>query len=199
MTPLAHLEPKLAARILQALSPEVQKEIIPRIARTLKVDPEVLRKTEEALRSKVREQGETVTAEVDGKSALTEILRYMDPAKEEAILAELEPNTANIIRKRLYTIDVVFQLPDKDLQRVMRDYADRELGLVLRGAGEKARQRMVSCISERRRGFIKTEEEMGIRASKAELDRAQQDFLEYVQLLEQKGELVIVRERDEFV
>jgi flagellar motor switch protein FliG len=123
----------------------------------------------------------------------------MDPAKEEAILAELEPNTANLIRKKLYTIDVVFQLPDKDLQRVMRDYADRELALVLRGAGENARQRMISCISERRRGFIKAEEEIGIRASKAELGRAQQDFLEYVQLLEQKGELVIVRERDEFV
>ena len=63
---IAHLQPKLAARILQALSPEVQREIIPRIARTLKVDSEVLRKTEEALRSKVREQGEPVTEEVDG-------------------------------------------------------------------------------------------------------------------------------------
>jgi flagellar motor switch protein FliG len=196
---LAHLEPKLAARILQALSPEVQKEIIPRIARTLKVDPEVLRKAEEALRSKVRDQGEPVTEEVDGQAALTEILRYMDPAKEQAILAELEPNTANLIRKKLYTIDVVFQLPDKDLQRVMRDYADRELALVLEGAEEKTRQRMLSCISERRRGLIAMEEKMAPPARKAELDRAQQDFLEYIQLLEQKGEIVILRERDEFV
>ena len=196
---IAHLEPKLAARILQALAPEVQREIIPRIARTLKVDSEVLRKTEEALRSKVREQGESVTEEVDGKSALTEILRYMDPAKEQAILAELEPNTANQIRKKLYTIDVVFQLSDKDLQRVMRDYADRELALVLRGAGEKTRQRMLSGISERRRGLITMEEEMAPAARKAEIDRAQQDFLEYIQLLEQKGELVILRENEEFV
>jgi flagellar motor switch protein FliG len=196
---LAHLEPKLAARILQALSPEVQREIIPRIARTLKVDPEVLRKAEETLRSKVREQGEPATEEIDGKTALTEILRYMDPAKEQAILSELEPNTANQIRKRLYTIDVVFQLPDKDLQRVMRDYADRELALVLRGVEEKTRQRLLSCISDRRRGLIKMEEEMAPPAGRADLDRAQQDFLEYIQLLEQKGELVILRERDEFV
>ena len=135
---IAHLEPKLAARILQALSPEVQRQIIPRIAKTLKVDPEVLRKAEETLRSKVRQQGgDPVTEEVDGKAALTEILRYMDPAKEQSILAELEPNTANQIRKRLYTIDIVFQLPDKDLQRVMRDYADREIALVLRGPGRR--------------------------------------------------------------
>jgi flagellar motor switch protein FliG len=196
---LAHLEPKLAARILQALSPEVQREIIPRIAKTLKVDAEVLRKAEEALRTKVRDLAEPVTEEVDGKAALTEILRYMDPSKEQAILAELEPNTANQIRKKLYTIDVVFQMPDKDLQRVLRDYADKELALVLRGAEEKTRQRMLASVSERRRGLIRMEEEFSAPERKADLDRAQQDFLEYIQLLEQKGEIVILRERDEFV
>jgi flagellar motor switch protein FliG len=46
---LAHLEPKLAARILMAMSPEAQRQIIPRIAKTLKVDAEVLRTAEEAL------------------------------------------------------------------------------------------------------------------------------------------------------
>ncbi len=100
---------------------------------------------------------------MDGKSALTEILRYMDPAREQAILAELEPNTANQIRKMLYTIDVVFQLPDKDLQKVMRDYADRELALVLKGAEEKTRQRLLSSVSERRRELIRLEEDAWAR------------------------------------
>ena len=109
---------------------------------------------------------EPVTEEVDGKAALTEILRYMDPAKEQAILADLEPNTANQIRKNLYTIDVVFQLPDKDLQRVMRDYADKELALVLRGAEEKTRQRMLASVSERRRGLIQMEEDVSGAGSK---------------------------------
>jgi flagellar motor switch protein FliG len=196
---LAHLEPKLAARIIQALSPEVQRQIIPRIAKTLKVDAEVLRKAEETLRSKIRETSEPATEAVDGKKALTEILRYMDPSKEQAILEELEPNTANQIRKELYTLDVVFQIPDKDLQRVLRDYADRELALVLRGAEEKTRQRMLASVSERRRGLIRLEEDFNGAGGKAEIQRAQQDFLEYIQLLEQKGELIILREREEFV
>jgi flagellar motor switch protein FliG len=196
---LAHLEPKLAARILQAMSPEAQHEIVPRIAKTLTVDAEVIRKTEEALRSKVRGLAEPVTEEVDGTSALTEILRYMDPAREQAILSDLEPNMANRIRKMLYTIDVVFQLPDKDLQKVMRDYADRELGLVLKGAEEKTRQRLLAAVSERRRELIRLEEDAIGSIRKSDLDRAQLDFLEYIQLLEQKGEIVILREREEFV
>jgi flagellar motor switch protein FliG len=196
---LAHLEPKLAARILIALSPEVQRQIVPRIAKLQKVDPEVIRRAEETLRAKVRDKGEIVTVEVDGKTALTEILRHMDPGKEQAILAELEPNTANQIRKKLYTIDVVFQIPDKNLQKVMRDYADRELSLVLKGAEEQVRRRLLASVSERRRELIRLEEDaLGeIRAS--DLERARQDFLEYLQLLEQKGELVILREREQFV
>ncbi|MGA2976223.1 MAG: flagellar motor switch protein FliG [Spirochaetia bacterium] len=196
---LAHLEPKLAARILQALSPEAQREIVPRIAKMQKVDSDVIRKAEEMLRSKVRDLGEPVTEEVNGKAALTEILRYMDPAREQAILEELEPNTANQIRKMLYTIDVIFQIPDKDLQKIMRDYADKELVLVLKGAEERVRRRLQASLSERRRELIRLEEEMGVPARKTDLDRAQQDFLEYVQLLEQKGEIVILREREEFV
>ena len=197
---LAHLEPRLAARILQALSPEAQKQIVPRIARTLKVDPEVLRRAEEALRNKVRDTGEPVPEEVvDGKTALTEILRYLDPAREQAILSELDTNTANQIRKKLFTIDVVFQIPDKDLQRVMRDYADRELALVLRSAGEKTRARLRASVSERRWGLIKLEDDTLGSPRKADLDRAQQDFLEYIQLLEQKGEIAVLREREEYV
>jgi flagellar motor switch protein FliG len=196
---LAHLEPKLAARIIQALSPEVQRQIVPRIAKTLKVDAEVLHKAEETLRSKVREMGEPVADEVDGKTALTEILRYMDPSKEQAILAELEPNTANQIRKMLFTMDIVFQMPDKDLQRVLRDYADGELALVIRGAEEKTRRRLLASVSERRRELIRMEEDLNGSGSKADINRAQQDFLEYIQLLEQTGEIVILREREEFV
>ncbi len=196
---LAHLEPKLAARILQAMSPEAQREIVPRIAKTLTVDADVIRATEEALRGKVRKVAAAVTEELNGASALTEILRYMDPAREQAILSELEPNTANQIRKMLYTIDVVFQLPDKDLQKVMRDYADRELALVIKGAEEKTRQRLLSAVSDRRRELIRLEEEAIGAIRKSDLDRAQQDFLEYIQLLEQKGEIVVLREREEFV
>jgi flagellar motor switch protein FliG len=196
---LAHLEPKLAARILSALSPEVQRAVVPRIAKMQKVDADVIRRAEEMLRSKVREKGEPVTEEVNGRATLTEILRFMDPGKEQAILADLEPNMANLIRKDLFTIDVVFQLPDKDLQKVMRNYSDRELAVVIKGAEEPVRLRLLSAVSERRRELIRLEEDVVGPIRKTDYDRAVQDFLEYIQLLEQKGEIVILREREEFV
>ena len=196
---LAHLEPKLAARILQALPPEMQRDIVPRIARMRKIDAEVIRKAEETLRGKVRDQATPVTQEIDGKAALTEILRFMDPGREQEILSTLEPNVSNEIRKKLYTIDVVFQIPDKDLQKVLRDHSDREIAMLTKGVEDKPKLRILASLSERRRELIRLESESLGAVRKSEAEAALQDFLEYVQLLEQKGEIAILRERDEFV
>jgi flagellar motor switch protein FliG len=196
---LAHLEPKLAARILQALAPEVQRGIVPRIARMKKIDPEVVRRAEETLRGKVHEQSTPVTQEIDGKAALTEILRFMDPGKEQAILQTLEPNVSNEIKKKLYTIDIVFQIPDKDLQKMLRDYSDREIAMLTKGVEEKVKLRMLTSLSERRRDLVRLESDAQGAVRKSQVEAALQDFLEYVQLLEQKGEITILRERDEFV
>jgi flagellar motor switch protein FliG len=196
---LAHLEPRVAARIFAALGAESQHEVALRIARMGKVDPEVVRRTEEALRRKVRSQGRVVTQEIDGREALTRILRFMDPAKEQSILEGLDPNTAAEIRKQLYTIDMVLRIPDKELQTVLRDYADREIALMLKVCEGPIRERILGSVSERRRDFIRLEMEgLGeVRASDAKA--AVSDFLGYLQLLEQKGELTIVRESEEYV
>jgi flagellar motor switch protein FliG len=196
---LAHLDPRLAARILAALSPDVQKETVPRIAKLSKVDPEVVRKAEETLRSKVREKGTVVTEDVNGKGALTEILRFMDPAREAAILEDLDPNTAEEIKKSLFTQEVVFRIPDKDFQKALHNYADRELALMLKGADENFTSRILESVSERRREFIKMEMEATGPVLKSKVNQALDDFLGYLQLLEQKGEIIIPREREELV
>ncbi len=196
---LAHLEPKLAARILQAMSPETQREVVPRIARMRKIDSEVIRKAEETLRAKVREQSTPVTQEIDGKAALTEILRFMDPGKEQEILKTLEPNVSNEIRKKLYTIEVVFQIPDKDLQKVLRDHSDREIAMLTKGLEEETKLKILTALSERRRELVRLESDALGAVRKSEVESAVQEFLEYVQLLEQKGEIAILRERDELV
>jgi flagellar motor switch protein FliG len=196
---LAHLEPRVAARIFAALDADAQREVALRIAKMGKVDPEVVRRAEEALRRKVRSQGRVVTREIDGRDALTRILRFMDPAKEQAILEGLDPNTAADIRKQLYTIDMVLRIPDKELQAVLRDYADREIALMLKACEEPVRDRILGAVSERRRDFIRLEMDGLGEVRRKDAETAVGDFLGYLQLLEQKGELTIVRDTEEYV
>ena len=196
---LAHLEPRIAARIFTTLGPETQKEVALRIARMGRVDPEVVRRTEEALRRKVRAQVSVVTQEIDGRSALTEILRFMNPAKEQAVLEGLDPNTAEQIRKQLYTIDMVLRIADKELQAVLRDYADREIALMLKTVEDAVRERILGAVSERRRDFIRLEMDALGEVRRSDAEAAVTDFLAYLQLLEQKGELTIRRDTEEYV
>ena len=196
---LSYLEPKVAARILSALPQAVQKEVVPRIAKMTAVDPDVIRRAEETLRGKVRESGTVIAEEVNGKAALTEILRYMEPGKEEQILADLEPNTANEIRKSLFTVDVILRISPKDLQTALREYADRELALMLKVLDLEMRNRILENVSERRREFITMEMESLGPVKKRDADAALEEFLGYLQLLEQKGEITILRDTDTYV
>ncbi len=196
---LAHLAPRTAAGILTTLPPEVRTEVALRIAKLGAVDPEVVRRTEVALREKVRKQSEVVSRQVDGRTALTEILRYMDPGKERSVLEALDAETAGAIRKKLYTLDMVLEIADKDLQQVLRDYADREIALMLRVAEGPVAERLLSSVSERRRDFIRMESESLGEVRRSEADRAVEEFLGYIQLLEQKGEIEISRDNEELV
>lgn len=196
---LAHLEPKFAARVLSSLSREVQKEVVPRIAKLEKIDPDVIRRAEETLRAKLREQGTIVTQEVRGKAVLTEILKYMDHSRENVILSELEPNMANEIRKSLFTVDVILRIPNKDLQQALRDYSQSDMALMLKAMAPELRERLLSNVSTHRRELILSELESMGPVPKSHADAALDEFLGYLQLLEQRGEITVLREQDELV
>jgi flagellar motor switch protein FliG len=196
---LSHLDAKVAARILSSFPPEVQRQVVPRIARMSRVDGEVISRAEETLREKLRTAGKVESQEMNGRAALTEILRSMDPKRQKEIVEGLEPNVANLIRKALFTVDVVFQIPDKHLQAALRDYADREIALLLEAVQAGPRERILAGISERRRESVRFEREAAGDVSRREAEAALEDFLGYLQLLEQKGEIAILREREQFV
>jgi flagellar motor switch protein FliG len=64
---------------------------------------------------------------------------------------------------------------------------------------EKVKLRILTSLSERRRELVRLESEALGAVRKSEAEAGLTDFLEYIQLLEQKGEISILREREEFV
>jgi len=197
---LPHLPPQTAGRVLSALAPEVQKTIAGRIARMDKMAPEALQKTEEVLLKKLQGLGEEAPAEtIDGQGRLTEILRHMDPAHERNILQDLEPNTAEEIRKKLFTVDAILRIGVKDLQRILRDYADREIAILTRGLEEPLAQRLLSNVSERRRESIRLETAGLPGLPRAEVQRAVDDFLSLLRVEEESGRISIPRADDTMI
>jgi flagellar motor switch protein FliG len=199
---LPHLSPDRAAEVLHSLDEELQLQIVMRMAKLKEISPEVLRQAEGSLKERIRAQGQIVTEEIDGQAALAEILRNMKYTNEREIMEQLEltePALAKDIEKKLLTMDVLLRISDRDLQSVLRDFSDNELALLCKGLNEKQVAQIRSNLSTRRWASIVAESEDIGAVFRSEVDKAVEDFLDYIKLQKEKGEISIIKDGDKVV
>ncbi len=191
------LQPEQASRLIELFEPEFRTQLIQRIARKEKVSREVLLRMEEALREKVRKQsGPAPEVEIDGKTVLADILKYMDVSQEQKILEKLEedaPRLAEDLKDRLFTIDVLEDIEDRDLQKVLRSLSEKDIALLLKGKSESIRVRILSNLSERRRILVSEEYRYLGPVPRKDVDQATKEFLDTLKRMEKEGEIVIHR------
>lgn len=189
---LAYLDPGKASELLGVLPSGRQKDIITRIAKMKKIDNDVLERMENSLREKIRRQGKVETREVDGTSALAEILKHMDISTEQSILEQLDDYDKELthdIKEKLFSIEDVLSLRSRELQKVLRDFEDNELALVLKGKDEAIREKLLENVSGRRRKLIEEElDALGPR-KKSEIEDATKEFLHYIRDMIEEGKI----------
>ena len=198
---LPYLPPKKASALIERLPEELRIDIVKRVARLEKVSPEIFRRVEEGLKERIRKIGTVSTDEVDGKAALANILRHVDPRLEESVLEALDdenPELSRSVRERLFTMDDVLRVPDRDLQKCLRDFADRDLALVLKGREEGFKTKLLRNVSQNRKALILDEYSVLGRVKREDADAAAREFLAYLKTAWESGELVLEGE-DELV
>ena len=196
---LPYLESGKASRVLEALPPESQMNVVKRIARMERVSPEALMKVAETLREKIRKQGRLITEEIDGPGVLAEILNNMSVENERDILDYLDgynPELVEDIRDRLYTIDVVFSVPDTDLQALLREFSEEEIAIILKGKRDDVRSRVLDNISERIRQMVLYESDRLGAMKRSDVERATRDFVTYIRELAEEGRIVLTRKEE---
>lgn len=199
---LSHIDPQYASQIIAGLSLEKQKEIMLRMAKMENVLPEVLEKAEQTLRQKMNAIGDITVEEIDGKAVLTEIMKNMDMSQERLLLDQIEEDNSELaeeIKENLFTIEVVHQIPDKDLQGILKEYTDKELALILKAKPEDIKQRFLVNISSRRREIIKEEYNAIGQVLKSEVDKVTDEFLKYLRKQAERGIISILEKGDVFV
>ncbi len=199
---LRFLEPKKSSAVIASFPQPIQKEVLLRIARMDKIDSLVFSRMEEVLKDKLHTQGTIITEEIDGATALADILKHMDLADEERILNEISTADSILsdeVKERLFTIDVLFTIADTDLQNILRDYSDQEIAVLIKGKPEEVKERFLSCVSQRRRDFIVEESAHLGSMKRSEVDKLTREFLDYLWKLESEKKLVIHRENEYFI
>jgi flagellar motor switch protein FliG len=191
---LSHLQPKKSSELLESFPPDSQKEIVKRLAKMGRVAPEVLNSIEEKLKERLRTQGKVVTEEIEGERVLAEILKNMNVGDEERLLGSLDEQNSELaeeVREHLYSVDLIPGIPDYDMQKVLRDFEDRELAIMLKGKSEEVEDKILRNLSSRRRELIGYEREHLGRMKRSDVEEATGEFLRYLREMAERGEIAL--------
>ncbi len=198
---LPYIEPKRASGLIELLPESGRIDVVKRVARLEKINPEILRRIEETLKDRIRRIGTVASDEIDGKAALAGILRHVDPRLEARVLDALEeesPEISRSVRERLFTLDDVTRVPSRELQKALRDFQDRDLALVLKGRGDEFREKILTNVSKNRRDLILEEYTILGAVRREDADEAARELLAYLKHAWDAGELILEGE-DELV
>ncbi|MEM5947929.1 FliG C-terminal domain-containing protein [Spirochaetia bacterium 38H-sp] len=197
---LPFLPPAKASEVLVKLDNDVRIKAIKYMAQKRKLDADILERIELALRDRLHNMGDVSEQEINGMDILTEILKNTPIEKEEELLARLReqsPELAERLEERLLTLDLIMQIPDRELADLLREFDNDEIALFLKGKPEEYKSRILKNLSERRRNMVSDEYMRlgGVKRSK--VDKITREFLGLLRQRVRDGKIIL--ESDEYV
>lgn len=200
---LAHLDPSIAADVLQLVDEDQQTDLIYRIAKLGPVTSEALEDLERVL---LRQLGNTMrggtTSRRGGASEAAKIVNNTRTIAEQRIirsLNKLDKNLARTIEDEMFVFDNLNALDDKNLGTLLRAVDNSILVVALKGAEEKLRNKMLGCMSTRAAQSIS--DEMAERGPMrlAEVQDAQKEMLAIARQLANAGTINLGGKGEDYV
>ncbi len=194
-----YLDPKKASALLERLPAEQRVDLVKRIAKLDKVNPDVIRGVEEGIKERIRKIGTMRTEEIDGKAALAGILRHVDSGLEEQVLEALEeenPELSQHVRERLFTLEDILRVPDRAMQAALRDFQDRDIALAMKGRDERFKKKLLSNVSANRRAMILDEYAILGPVRREDAEAAARELVEYFKRAWEEGDIALEGEED---
>ena len=177
---LSHIHPDKAAGIISIMSDDEKKEVILRLAKMEKLQPDLVVQIDKAIYEKSLKFKTEQTVNINGMNALTQILRKMDSGTENTILKNLsseDPELSENLRSRLFTIDDVIYAEDRIIQEELRNMSDSDVCYLLAGKPEVFRCKILDNISAGRRTDVFQQEAILKPMKKSDVERTTSQFL----------------------
>lgn len=197
---LVYLKPELAAKVLNALSSDMQNQVALKIAEMNMINPEILTEVEKIVENKFSNLVSQDFSKIGGVKSLADILNRSDRATEQNVLELLEdknPDIAEGVRELMFVFEDIIKLDDRSIQRLLRELDSRDIALALKGVKDDLKEKIMSNMSERAQGLLQEDlEYMGpVRAK--DVQTMQSKVVSIIRTLENEGEITIVREYQE--
>ena len=192
---LSQLEPQQAAGILAQLPERIQAEVAYRSAVMENITPNVLKQIEESLEANLRDilGG---NQDVGGPKVVADILNLTGGSVEKNVLDRLDaqdPEVAETVRNMMFVFHDIHRLTDREVQTILREIEQKDLVVALKATSEEVKDKLLSNMSDRVRGFIEEELEFSGPMRLSEVEEVQLRIVQKVRQLEDQGQIQIIR------
>ena len=196
---LVHIQEQRAAEILALLPPDLQTEVVTRIANMTTVSPEVISQIEAALQAKSSSNERVSTG---GVKDAAEILNRVDSDVEKRILesiSQADSDLAEEISDLMFTYDDVVMITDAGIQKLVQEVNESDLIMALRASTDIIKNKFLNNMSERKRETIQDDLDNLPPVRLKDALTAQRQILTVAKEMSQSGKIEILRDKDEEV
>lgn len=200
---LSYVDPAKSAAIIELLEPEKQTKVIKKIAEMTGASPDAVKLIEAQLSKQLTSMQISSDISVGGVDYAASVMNNLDSGSEKAIfdsLQQYDPKLTDEIRKRMFIFDDIVTMDDRSVQRFIRDCDAKDLVLSLKAAKQDVADKLFKNMSERMAENIRDDLAVTNNVRLRDVEIAQQNIVSIIRDLEEKNEIIILKEgRDDII
>ncbi|WP_257644265.1 flagellar motor switch protein FliG [Luteimonas salinisoli] len=191
---LSHLDSDQAAETLQLMPERTRADVLLRIATLDGIPPNALNELNEIMERQFAGNQNLKSSNVGGIKVAANILNFMDSGQDQSILGainKVDQQLGQRIQDLMFVFDDLVDLDDRELQIVLREVNGERLGIALRGADTKVRDKITKNMSQRAAEILVEDMEARGPVRLSDVEAAQKEILAIVRRLSDEGAIAL--------
>ncbi|UYK82971.1 flagellar motor switch protein FliG [Xanthomonas sacchari] len=187
---MAHLDSDQAAEALKLLPERTRADVLMRIATLDGIPPHALNELNEIMERQFSGNQNLKSSNVGGVKVAANILNFLDGGSDQGVLTAISKIDADLgsrIQDLMFVFDNLVELDDRGLQTMLREVSGDRLGLALRGADIKVRDKITKNMSQRAAEILLEDMEARGPVRLSDVEAAQKEILAIVRRLADEG------------
>ena len=201
-TILVHLEFDHAGEILKHFTERLRNDVLLRIATLDGIPPNALNELNEIMERQFAGNQNLKASSIGGVKVAANILNFMDSGQDQVILGSITQVDADLgarIQDLMFVFDNLADLGDRELQALLREVPNDRLGLALRGADAKVKEKITRNMSQRAAQILLEDMEARGPVRLSDVEGAQKEILAIVRRLADQGVISLMASAEEMV
>ena len=191
---LSHLDGDHAADTLKLLPERTRADVLLRIATLDGIPPNALNELNEIMERQFAGNQNLKSSNIGGVKVAANILNYLETGQDQSILgaiSQVDQELSNRIQDLMFVFDDLVELEDRELQTLLREVSGERLGIALRGADVKVREKITRNMSQRAAEILLEDMEARGPGRLSAVGGAQKEILTIVRRLADEGAVAL--------